>query len=125
MTRLGDGASACVNVELRKGKRWGLQATRSLFTGSRVVRLVEFRRQKDGIRLNRGYLLQITSDFSENSPTNYLAPNNFYGSESDGTQLNVNKGGSYIGMRFFMPPILAVGSAPDPAFETLKRLEHR
>ena len=95
--------------------------------------------------MNREQLLHITSIFSENSPTNYLAPaavteedlkrlasrfhannfarNNFYGRAADGAQLNVGKDDRYVGMRFFRPPILAVGSAADPAYETLRRPE--
>ena len=95
--------------------------------------------------MNRGYLLRITADFSEDSPTNYLAHmardeedlerlansfyahnfarNNYQGEGSDGTELNVGKDDSYVGMRFYEPPLLAVGSASDPAFETLRRPE--
>ena len=95
--------------------------------------------------MNREHLLQITSDFSEDSPTNYLAPtavtdqdlerlagsfrannfarNNFRGREADATQLNVGKDDTYVGMRFYLPPILAVGSASDPGYETLRRPE--
>ncbi len=54
-------------------------------------------------------------DFSENSPTNYLAP-------AAVTDEDL-KDELYVGMRFFMPPIIAVGSASDPIYETLRRPE--
>jgi len=93
--------------------------------------------------LNREHLLRITADFSEESPTNYLAPpardeddlerlaagfyannfarNNYHGEQSDGTVLNVDKDERYVGMRFYEPPLLAIGSASDPAFQALKQ----
>lgn len=100
--------------------------------------------------MNRETILQITAEFSENSPTNYLAPeaiteedlkklannfhannfarNNYYGKETnggaaDGTALNVNKGARYVGLRFYEPPILSIGSAFDEGFEALKKPE--
>jgi epoxyqueuosine reductase len=93
--------------------------------------------------LNRETILQITADFSENSQANYLAPeaiteedlkklannfhannfarNNYYGKDTEGTSLNVSKDDRYIGMRFYLPPILSVGSASDEGFTTLKK----
>ncbi|SHI22033.1 4Fe-4S binding domain-containing protein [Sporobacter termitidis DSM 10068] len=95
--------------------------------------------------MNREYLQQLTAEFSENSPTNYLsakaedveslnklannfyannfARNNYHGKESTGTELNKDKDSQYIGMRFFMPPIIAVGTAYDEGFKKLKAPE--
>lgn len=92
--------------------------------------------------MDRGYLKKITADFSEQSPTNYLSPetsdekelsslancfyannfarNNYYGQKSDGTELNAGKPEQYVGLRFFMPPLISVGSASDKGFLKLK-----
>lgn len=92
--------------------------------------------------MDREYLLRLTAEFSENSPTNYLSPkaenaetlktladnfftnnfarNNYYGSDRSGTALNAHKDPEYVGMRFFLPPVLAVGSAADEGFLKLR-----
>ncbi len=91
---------------------------------------------------DKNFLERITADFSEHSPTNYLtaettdekqlqalsngfytnnfARNNYYGQSSDGTALNTGKPDAYVGLRFFMPPLIAVGSADDEGFLKLK-----
>ena len=96
-------------------------------------------------KTNKNYLEKITAEFSETSPTNFLTPetsdenalgtlannfyannfarNNFYGKDSSGTGLNTNKPEEFVGMRFFMPPIIAVGSAADEGFLDLKNLQ--
>ncbi len=92
--------------------------------------------------MNRELILKLTAEFSENSPTNYLSPkaedekalnklaenfnsnnfarNNYYGDDASGTALNKGKEKQYDGLRFYMPPILSVGSAADAGFEKLK-----
>lgn len=92
--------------------------------------------------MNREYILAITAQFSEESPTNYLSPptkteeerkaleerfhnNNFnkhnmpQGGDYDA--LNKDKTEQYIGMRFFLPPIMSIGLADDPGFDALKQ----
>lgn len=93
-------------------------------------------------QMNKNLLLHMTADFSEKSPSNYLSPavtdqnelnklaNNFHANNfarnnilrggSDVTILNTGKDERYVGMRFFMPPIIAVGSAADEGFLKLK-----
>jgi epoxyqueuosine reductase len=92
--------------------------------------------------MNREYLLKLTAEFSDNSATNYLSPkaedkealeklannfytnnfgrNNYYGTDSAEIALNKDKDEKYVGMRFFMPPLLSVGSASDEGFRKLK-----
>lgn len=92
--------------------------------------------------MNRDYIRQLTAEFSESSPTNYLSPkvedeetlkklannfndnnyarNNLHAPGADGTALNAGKEERYVGMRFFMPPIVAIGSAFDEGFRKLK-----
>jgi epoxyqueuosine reductase len=92
--------------------------------------------------MDREALLKLTAEFSENSPTNYLSPkaedaealgklannffannfarNNYYGDDGGGTALNKDKDGAFVGMRFFMPPIIAVGSASDEGYKRLR-----
>ena len=92
--------------------------------------------------MNRDEILLLTAEFSESSPTNYLSPraedaealerlagsffannfarNNYYGSDQTGTALNAGREDRYDGLRFYLPPILAVGSAADPAFRKLR-----
>lgn len=88
-------------------------------------------------------LLEITADFSETSPTNHLAPvakteeelenlaHNFHANNfsrdhmpqgGDYKTLNETKQEEFVGMRFFMPPIAAIGRADDPGFLKLKEL---
>ena len=67
--------------------------------------------------MDRNYLLRITADFMESSPANYLQaqavdeatrvrlPQDFFGEG---------------GLRFYLPPLLAVGSADDPGFMKLR-----
>lgn len=91
--------------------------------------------------MDKEYLLKLTADFSEQSPTNYLSPtaedpealkvltnnffannfarNNYYGDKRDGTALNKDKDQKYVGMRFFMPPLISIGSAAE-GFRKLK-----
>lgn len=92
--------------------------------------------------MDRQYLLEITRQFSEKSSTNYLSPvtktqeerdalesrfhdNNFYKHNmpqgGDFDALNKDKTEEYIGMRFFLPPILSIGRADDPEYEDLKK----
>ena len=99
--------------------------------------------KREGI-MNREYLLEITREFSERSPTNYLSPpakspdeikaleerfheNNFFKHNmphgGDFDALNKDKTDEYVGMRFFLPPIMAIGRADDPGFDELKRPE--
>ncbi|SHH60695.1 hypothetical protein SAMN02745823_00452 [Sporobacter termitidis DSM 10068] len=95
--------------------------------------------------MHREDLLKLTAEFSESSPTNYLTPeaddaealnklasgffannfarNNYHGGDSDGTALNKDKDSRYVGMRFFLPPVLAVGAASDEGFKKLQRPE--
>ncbi len=95
--------------------------------------------------MNREYLKKITAGFSGDSETNYLSPavsdktelnelansfyannfarNNYYGQKADGTDLNADKQDRYIGMRFFLPPLIAVGAAADDGFEKLREPE--
>ncbi len=94
--------------------------------------------------MNRESILEITRAFSEESPTNYLSPvsrskeemealesrfhdNNFYKHNmpqgGDFDSLNKDKTDEYIGMRFFLPPILSIGRADDPGFMEMKRPE--
>ena len=92
--------------------------------------------------MTRDYLNMITAEFSEQAPTNYLSPaatdenernelagnffannfarNNYYGGDCDGTALNTGKTDEYVGMRFYMPPLLAIGAAGDAGFAKLK-----
>ena len=92
--------------------------------------------------MDRDNILRMTAEFSERSPTNYLSPkaedeetlrrladsfftnnfarNNYYGGDQLGTALNAGKDARYDGLRFFLPPILAVGSAADEGFLKLK-----
>jgi epoxyqueuosine reductase QueG len=82
------------------------------------------------------------TEFSENSPSNYLSPpaedaenlnqlvnkfsennyarNNLHTGQNGGKVLNKDKSSEYIGMRFFLPPIFAIGSALDTRFRKLK-----
>ena len=92
--------------------------------------------------MTKDYLKKITAEFSEHSTTNYLSPvadnesaleqlsssffannfarNNYYGGESDGTALNTGKTAEYVGMRFYKPPLIAIGSAFNEGFLKLK-----
>jgi len=92
--------------------------------------------------MDKEYLLKLTADFSEQSPTNYLSPpardpealdaladgffannfarNNYYGDRKDPTALNKDKDAEYVGMRFFLPPLISIGSAADEGFRKLK-----
>ena len=92
--------------------------------------------------MNRDEILRLTAEFSESSPSNYLSPkaedpeelrrlsnsfqannfarNNYHGSDQSGTALNAGKDPEYVGMRFFLPPIIAIGSAADEGFQRLK-----
>lgn len=92
--------------------------------------------------MDRQKILDITAQFSDDSPTNYLSPvakdkeslekleekfqaNNFskhnmpQGGDFDA--LNKDKTDEYIGMRFFKAPIMAIGRADDPGFAVLKQ----
>ena len=94
--------------------------------------------------MNLQKILDITAKFTEESPTNYLAPvakteeelkameekfktNNFnkhnmpHGGDYDA--LNKDKTDEYVGMRFYDAPILSVGRADDEGFEVLKKPE--
>ena len=95
--------------------------------------------------MNREHLRQLTAEFSENSLTNYLSPvaedtetidkladkffannfarNNYHGDDNDYTAFNKGKSAEYVGMRFFLPPILSIGSALDDRFQTLREPE--
>lgn len=94
--------------------------------------------------MDRKYLLDIVSRFSDESPTNYLSPvakeadelndlasrfhdNNFYKHNmpqgGDYDALNKDKTDEYVGMRFFEAPIMAIGRADDPGFLELKKPE--
>ncbi len=95
--------------------------------------------------MTKDYLLKLVSDFSETSPYNYLSPpadskesleiqkkrfnennyskNIYYEDAGDGSGLNVGKEERYYGMRFFLPPVMAVGSAQDEGFQKLKEPE--
>jgi epoxyqueuosine reductase QueG len=68
--------------------------------------------------MNRDYLLRIAADFSESSPTNYLQPEAL----DEETRKKLPDGFD-TGLRFFLPPILSIGSAFDPGFEVLKKPE--
>ncbi|MBQ4370363.1 MAG: epoxyqueuosine reductase [Oscillospiraceae bacterium] len=86
--------------------------------------------------MDREHILKATAAFSEDSPTNYLSPpagadaeksftaNNFSKNNmpfgGDVSALDRDKSERYVGMRFFMPPIMAVGRADDPKFAELK-----
>jgi len=48
-----------------------------------------------------------------------FARNNLYVQHADITVLDVGKSDKYVGMRFYLPPILAFGVADDPAYELL------
>ncbi|MCX8032245.1 MAG: epoxyqueuosine reductase [Thermoleophilia bacterium] len=93
--------------------------------------------------MNKEYLLRITAEFSETSPTNYLsapatseeeqervasrlnehnfARNNYYGPPDGGASLEAAKTAEYVGLRFYLPPIISVGLANDPAYQMLKQ----
>jgi epoxyqueuosine reductase len=97
---------------------------------------------KERCIIDREYLQQLLMDFSENSPTNYLSPpaedtatldkvaekfsdnnfarNNLYSGQNGGSVLNKDKSSEYVGMRFFLPPAFAIGSALDARFRKLK-----
>ena len=90
--------------------------------------------------MDKNYFREITAEFSETSPTNYLSPiaeteeelavlkhnfyaNNFQGhnaSSSDWAILNKDKPEQYVGMRFYKPPLIAFGSASDEGFKMLQ-----
>jgi epoxyqueuosine reductase len=65
--------------------------------------------------MNRDYLLNITADFTENSSTNVLTPEAL----SEETR-NMLPDGFDANMRFYLPPLLSVGSAFDEGFMRLK-----
>ena len=92
--------------------------------------------------MDKQKILDITAEFSESSPTNYLSPvaedqasleklgerftaNNFNKHNmpqgGDYSSLNKDKTDEYIGMRFFKAPIMAVCRADDPGFAQLKK----
>lgn len=92
--------------------------------------------------MDRETILKLTAEFSESSPTNYLSPpatteaelaelkqrfltNNFsrhnMPNGGDYDSLNRDKTPEYVGMRFFLPPILSVGRADDPLFEEIRK----
>lgn len=95
--------------------------------------------------MNRELILRLATEFSDKSPTNYLSPkaedeetlqrladnfysnnfarNNYHGKIADSAALNTDKDSQYVGMRFFMPPIVAIGSSSDEGFLKLKRPE--
>lgn len=68
--------------------------------------------------MTREYLLQAAAEFTENSPTNYLQK-----AAVEEATLAQLPDGFDLNLRFFLPPILSVGSAFDPGFEVLKRPE--
>ena len=92
--------------------------------------------------MTKDYLLKLVAEFSETSPYNYLSPpadseesmlvqkkrfyeNNYskhiyYEDAGDGSGLNAGKEERYYGLRFFLPPVMSVGSASDPGFLRLK-----
>lgn len=90
--------------------------------------------------MDKEFLLKITAELSENSPTNYLSPiakteeelerlkedfyaNNFgrnNAGRDDWAVLNKNKPDEYVGMRFYKHPLLAFGAASDKGFIKLK-----
>jgi epoxyqueuosine reductase QueG len=65
--------------------------------------------------MNREYLLGITADFMENSPANCLQAQAI---EKE-TRVRLPEG-FFDGLRFYLPPILSVGSAADPGFLKLR-----
>lgn len=65
--------------------------------------------------MNREYLLQMTADFTNSDPTNVLTPEAL-----DADTLRMLPEGFDANMRFFLPPILSVGSAFDEGFMKLK-----
>lgn len=68
-----------------------------------------------GDEMDRNYLLQLTADFTENSPTNYLKA-----SALDEETLSRLPNGYDVEMRYYLPPILSVGSASDEGFLKLQ-----
>ena len=92
--------------------------------------------------MTKEYLLKLLADFSETSPYNYLSPpadseealeeqkrrfyennyskNIYYEDKGDGSGLDAGKEAEYYGLRFFLPPIMSVGSAQDEGFKKLK-----
>ena len=87
--------------------------------------------------MDRETLLCATAEFSENSPTNYLQPplpadatqpelaenfarNNLQGGKGSSADLDAAKEPQYVGMRFFLPPLIGIAAADDAGFETLK-----
>jgi epoxyqueuosine reductase QueG len=91
--------------------------------------------------MDKEYLLKITAEFCETSPTNFLSPiaeteeelaelkRLFYangynitnaGGSDDWEMLNRGKDNAYAGLRFFDKPIIAFGSASDPLYKRLQ-----
>jgi epoxyqueuosine reductase len=65
--------------------------------------------------MNREYLLQKTAEFTENSPTNYLS----LATIDEETRNKLPDGFGDV-LRFYLPPVIAVGSASDPGFKKLR-----